>query len=46
MTVGNKTITLNDLVEGDVLVMQGPQGWSDMSLHLALDTLGLIQQCL
>lgn len=37
MTVGNKTITLNDLVEGDVLVMQGPQGWSDMSLHLALD---------
>jgi len=37
MIVGNKTIILDDLVEGDVLVMQGPEGWGDMSLHLALD---------
>ena len=36
MSNKEKTITLNDLKDGDVLVMQGPQGWGDMSLHLAL----------
>lgn len=37
MSNNEKTITLEDLKDGDVLVMQGPKGWGDMSLHLALD---------
>lgn len=37
MPTNNNEITLNDLKDGDVLVMQGPLGWSDMSMHLALD---------
>jgi len=37
MTTSEKVVTLKDLIDGDVLVMQGPKGWSDMSLHLALD---------
>jgi len=37
MSTIEKTVTLNDLKDGDVLVMQGPQSWKNMSLNLALD---------
>lgn len=37
MTTSKKTLILDDLNDGDVLVMQGPKGWKNMSMHLALD---------
>lgn len=37
MSTIEKTVTLSDLKDGDVLVMQGPLNWSPMTLNLALD---------
>lgn len=37
MSSSEKTLTLNDLKDGDVLVMQGPKSWHPLSLHMALD---------